>query len=161
VRNEIKAIIDFVEASPLHDKEKGIYLIGDSIGSWYSLVTMRMFPQSNIKGVVFLSPAVLSDWPEWKQPEKYPQLDAVGYLGSIVKVYGNRPGLAIGGSKDIIWQGYSTESAWDSAKFLRQKLGPNIELMEVTSSEHGFHLVESNPAVRQKIADWLTSKALK
>lgn len=86
VRNEIKSLLESVKESPIYDMQKSIYLIGDSIGSWYSLVAVRYFPEE-IKGVIFLSPGILSDWPEWSQPEKYPNLNAKADLLQLQKQY--------------------------------------------------------------------------
>jgi pimeloyl-ACP methyl ester carboxylesterase len=153
VHNEIKALIEVIKNAPSHDQEKGIYLIGSSIGAWYSLVTIYYYPES-INGVVFVSPSILSDWPEWTQPQKYPDLNAKGYLESLVKAFGNRPGLAIGGNKDIIWSGHSIETAWDSAVFIKEQVGENVEIMEVSTKAHKS-FIQDFKIVREKIVQWL------
>lgn len=153
VHNEIKALIEVIKNAPSHDQEKGIYLIGSSIGAWYSLVTIYYYPES-INGVVFVVPSILSDWPEWTQPQKYPDLNAKGYLESLIKAFGDRPGLAIGGNKDIIWPGQSVETAWDSAVFIKEQIGENVEIMEVSTKAHRS-FIQDFKIVREKIVQWL------
>ena len=60
--NEIASILQFVQTTPSYDPQKGIVLIGGSYGSWLSLKTIERFPTLPIKGVVFLSPAILPYW---------------------------------------------------------------------------------------------------
>ncbi len=157
VSNEVLSVIEFIERAPTHDSEKGIYLIGASMGSWVSLVTVHSFPD-RIKGVIFLSPAIL---PEMIAPvPKRPQFNPTNYLKSLIKSFEQRPALAIGSKSDIIAPFLSKDgSALDGALLLREKIGSNIEVMEVSSSLHSGELVDNSREVREKIAQWLVDKA--
>jgi len=158
VRNEIQSLIKFIEKAPSHDPEKGIYLIGGSWGSFLSLVTVQSFP-GQIKGVVFLSPAILPEWVTVDYEKKYPKYNRVRYWKSLVKSFGDRPGLAIGSKTDIIAPHLSKHgSALDGANLLRKEIGPNIEVMEVSTSDHSGKLVSSSSKVREKIVNWLISR---
>lgn len=63
-RNEVSAIIEFVEGAPTHDKTKGIYLIGKGLGSLLSLYAAQAYPDS-IKGIIFLSPDIYQGTFRW------------------------------------------------------------------------------------------------
>ena len=161
VRNEIKSIIEFIEKAPSHDPEKGIYLIGGSWGSLISLDTVHSFPDK-IKGVVFLSPSILPEFVTVEFEKKYSEynFNVVNYWKSLVKSFEERPGLAIGSKTDIIVPHLSKHgSALDSANLLRRDIGTNIEVMEVSTSDHSGKLISTNLKVREKIVSWLSSKA--
>lgn len=149
-RNEVKEIIEFLEKAPTHDPQKGIYLIGASMGSFISLCAVHEFPDK-IKGVIFLSPGIVSQM--WNEPEKYPT--AQKYWDSLLSTFGNRPALAIGGTEDHIVLKWTENTTWDSAKFLHQEIGPNVELMKVETGKHSTHLVSRDGNVRASIVDWL------
>ncbi len=154
VQNEVGSIIDFIERAPTHDPEKGVYLIGASMGSWVSLVAVHSFP-NKIKGVVFLSPAIL---PEWVTTEaKNQQINIKNYWLSLVSSFGKqRPALAIGNKKDIIAPSMSKDgSSLDGAQLLKKEIGPNVEVMEASSSLHSGEMVANSREVRQKIVQWL------
>jgi pimeloyl-ACP methyl ester carboxylesterase len=160
VRNEIKSIIEFIEKTPSHDPEEGIYLIGGSWGSLISLNTVQSFPDK-IKGVVFLSPSINPEFVTIDFEIKYSEynIDVVNYWKSLVKSFGKRPGLAIGSKTDIIVPHLSKHgSALDSANLLRRDIGTNIEVMEVSTSDHSGKLIRSTPKVKDKIVSWLTSQ---
>ena len=160
VRNEIKTLIEFIGKAPSHDTEKGIYLIGESWGSLIALDTVRSYPE-NIKGVVFLSPSILPEFVSIEFERKYAEynFNVVNYWNSLVKSYGECPGLAIGNKTDIIAPHLSKKgSALDSAKLLRRDLGPNIEVMEVSNSDHGGKLIKRRSKVKDKIVSWLTGQ---
>lgn len=155
-RNEVSAIIRFVERAPTHDPQKGIYLIGACIGSMISLETIHSYPDK-IKGVVFLSPMIL---PIFFTPDiqaKYSNLNISDYFKTLVSSFGEHPGLAIGGDADFHPQ--FTESALDSARFLRQEIGPNVEVMALSTSLHATDLIEGKRGVREKIVQWLVDHA--
>jgi hypothetical protein len=155
-RNEVSAIIEFIESAPTHDPKKGIYLIGACIGSMISLETIHYYPDK-IKGVVFLSPMIL---PIFFTPDiqaKYSNLNISEYFKTLISSFGEHPGLAIGGDADFHPQ--FTESALDSARFLRQKIGPNIEVMALSTSLHATDLIEGKRGVRVKIVRWLVDQA--
>lgn len=153
-RNEIQAVISFLEKVPTHDPEKGAYLIGASIGSWISLCAVHQFPDK-ITGVVFLSPAIVAQM--WSEPEKYP--NAEKYWDSLLKSFGDRPALAIGGTEDHIVLKWTESTAWDSAQFLQKEIGTNVELMKVETDKHATVLVSSNKKVRERIVGWLSRSA--
>ena len=50
-------------------------------------------------------------------------------------------------------------SAWDGAQLLRREIGPNVEVMEISTSPHATKLVEGNREVKEKIVQWLTDNA--
>jgi len=153
VRNEISALIVFIEASPTHDAQKGIYLIGGSFGAMIALESVESFPEK-IKGVVFVSPAILPDWYTKEFQSKYPQIDILNHFQSLIKTFGSRQALAIGSSKDQISPQYSG-TALDSAKFLREKIGANVEVFKVESSYHSWELIGKDENTRNHIAQWL------
>jgi len=159
IQNEISAIIKFVERAPTHDPEKGIYLIGASHGSWVSLGTVHSFPDK-IKGVVFLTPGFHYGYfsPKWQA--KYPEQNITNYFNSLIRSFGARPALAIGSKRDIIApQEFKDGSALDGARLLEEELGPNVEVMEVSSSLHQGELIEGSLEVRKKIVSWLEENA--
>jgi pimeloyl-ACP methyl ester carboxylesterase len=159
VRNEVKAVIEFIEKAPTHDPNKGIYLIGASMGSWASLCTVHSFPDK-IKGVVFLSPSLLPEWVSAEEQIKRSDHNLTNYFESLTKTLGQRPALAIGSKTDIIAPHMSkTGSALDGAQLLQKEIGPNVEVMEVSSSLHSGELVSSSRKVREKIVQWLVDKA--
>ena len=41
-------------------------------------------------------------------------------------------------------------SAWDGAQLLRREIGPNVEVMEISTSPHATKLVEGNREVKEK-----------
>lgn len=154
VRNEVTAIIEFIEKAATHDSQKGIYLIGGSMGSWLSLITVRSFSEK-IRGVVFLSPAIL---PEWVKTEQE-QYNAPEYFKSLIKAFDQRPALAIGSKNDIIAPHVSKNgSAFDCVRLLREEIGPAVEMMEVSTSSHSFKLVADSGEVRERIVRWLKEK---
>jgi pimeloyl-ACP methyl ester carboxylesterase len=155
-RNEVHSIIRFIEDSPTHDANKGIFLIGSSLGSWISLRTVHSYPDK-IKGVIFLSPGIVSDM--WNEPDKYP--NAIEYWESMLKAFGTRPAFAIGGSKDNIVLRWSNNTAWDSAQFLRNKIGPNVDILKIETADHAEKLVSQHSDVRGQIVSWLTKHAVK
>jgi len=157
VRNEVSSIIEFIEKSPTHDSEKGIYLIGASMGSWLSLVTVHSFP-NKIKGVVFLSPAILPEWVSKEEQAKSPKRNIVNYFKSLTDTFGQRPALAIGNKKDIIAPP-KTGSALDCALLLRNEIGSNVEVLEVPTSLHAGRLISDRKKIREKIVIWLREKA--
>ena len=155
VRNEVVSLIRFIEGAPTHDVEKGIYLIGSSVGSWISLVAVQMFPEK-IRGVVFLSPAIIPRVFA-EIPKTSPNINVTQYTDSLFKAYGNRPGLAIGSKRDILNPyTYKDQSSLDGARYLRERIGPNIEITEDSSSSHGEQLIVSNRQIRERIVVWLT-----
>lgn len=158
VRNEITKAIEYVENSPSHDSEKGIYLIGGSYGSWLAMVAVNSFPLK-IKGVVFLSPAILREWMTTDQ-EKYPQLNITEYWNTLLEAFGkNRPALAIGGAEEEIRgaQYWPTWPALDGAKFLQEAIGPNVEVYDTSFSKlHATELLGHEPEVTDKIVQWIT-----
>jgi alpha-beta hydrolase superfamily lysophospholipase len=157
-RNEVSAVIEFVERAPTHDPPKGIYLIGGSFGSWISLVTVHSCPQK-IKGVIFLSPAILPEWVTAIGQDKQPGFNVTSYFKSLIRSFGQRPALAIGSKNDIIAPHMSKHgSALDGAQLLRKEIGPNLEVMEVSTSLHSFELVADSRKVRKKIMEWLTAQ---
>jgi|GEM_PF-3439127 len=159
IRNEVSTIIEFIEGAPTHHLDKGIYLIGSSLGSWISLMTVHFFPDK-IKGVIFLSPAILPEMVASDLPIKYPKYDF--NFKTLVNSFGKRPALAIGGTEDIIDANISKNgSAFDCAQLLRNEIGPNVEVMGVASSLHSWELVERNRKVREKITLWLSDQANK
>ena len=159
IRNEITSIIEFVEETPTHDLDKGIYLIGSSMGSWASLCTVRSFPEK-IKGVIFLSPALLYGWLSTKAQAEHPEQNITNYFNSLIISFGDRPALAIGGKKDILApHEFKDGSAFDGAQLLKNEIGPNVEVMEVSSSLHGNGLIEGSEKVRKRIVKWLAEKA--
>ena len=159
IRNEVSAIIEFVESAPTHDPEKGIYLIGASHGSWVSLCTVHSFPDK-IKGVVFLTPGFHKGYFSSEWQAKYPEQNIINYFKSLIRSFGGRPALAIGSKRDIIDRQESKDaSALDGARLLREELGPNVEVMEVSSSFHQGELIEGSEEVRKKIVTWLTVNA--
>lgn len=159
IRNEITSIIEFVEEAPTHDLSKGIYLIGSSMGSWASLCTVSSFPDK-IKGVVFLSPALLYGWLSTEAQAKYPEQNITNYFNSLIISFGDRPALAIGGKKDILSPNeFKDGSAFDGAQLLKNEIGANVEVMEVSSPLHGNDLIEGDEKVRKKIVEWLAQKA--
>ena len=156
IRNEVSSVIEFVEGAPTHDLRKGIYLVGSSLGSWISLVTVHFFPEK-IKGVIFLSPAILPEMVASDVQIEYPQ-----YFKTLINSFGKRSALAIGGKEDIIDPNISKHgSALDSAQLLKNEIGPNVEIMEVSSSLHADTLVESSRQVREKITQWLSAQVNK
>jgi len=42
---------------------------------------------------------------------------------------------------------------------LRREIGPNVEVMEISTSPHATKLVEGNREVKEKIVQWLTDNA--
>jgi pimeloyl-ACP methyl ester carboxylesterase len=91
LQNEISSTIEFVERAPTFDSNKGIYLIGGSLGSWISLLTVKAFPDK-IKGVVFLSPGIIP-----AMVTTFPgKFDRESYFKSLTDSFGDRPALAIG-----------------------------------------------------------------
>ena len=161
VRNEILSIIEFLERAPSHDPEKGIYLIGGSFGSWISLVTVSSFPDK-IKGVVFLSPAIIPEMVSADKQARARKLNISNYFQSLIQSFGQRPALAIGSKNDIIDPDaifFKDGSAWHGAQLLRKEMGPNVDVMEVSSSLHANKLVEGNREVKERIVQWLTANA--
>jgi len=154
-RNEISSIIEYVLKAPQHDQEKGLFLIGSSMGSWFSLLTVRHL-QEKISGVVFVSPAIVEGIVE----SEIAGYDVVGYSKSLFSAYGNRPGLVIGAKGDLIGRPgiWKNQSTLDGANLLRQRIGSNIEVFEVASSAHGEKLIETDEQSRTKIVTWLESK---
>lgn len=160
VRNEVSTVIEFVERAPTHDSKKGVYLIGGSMGSWVSLCTVHSFPDK-IKGVVFLSPALLPEWVTTDQA-KHPEHNISNYFKSLIKSFGQRPALAIGSKTDIIAPFMSKDgSALDGAQLLKKEIGPNVEIMEVPTSLHSNDLVAGSREVREKIIQWLNDQLKK
>ena len=160
VRNEVLSAIEFIERAPTHDSAKGIYLIGASMGSWVSLVTVNSFPDK-IKGIVFLSPAILPEWVTTDQA-KYPKRNISNYFSSLVRSFGQLPALAIGSKNDIIAPFISKHgSALDGALLLRKEIGSNVEVMEVSTSLHSWELVSRSRKVREKIIQWLNDQVRK
>lgn len=155
IHNEIDTILQFAERSPMYDSKKGIYLIGGSYGSWLSLVAVHSYPNKNIKGVVFLSPAILPEWAIYN-PQTKITLDKAVYFKNLVKSFGQRPALAIGSKNDIIDPHESKDgSTIDGAKILSQEIGSNVEILEVTSALHSNKLISGSKEVRDKIIKWL------
>ena len=158
IRNEVKTAIEYIEETPTHDPEKGIYLVGSSYGSWLAMVTVNSFP-SRIKGVVFLSPSILREWVTTDQ-EKYPQLNIVEYWSTLVNVFGkDRPALAVGGAKEKLRgaKGWPTWPAIDGANFLQEAIGSNVEVYDTSFSElHGIELFGHEPEVTTKVVQWIT-----
>lgn len=153
VRNEVTAVIEFIENTATHDPNRGIYLIGGSFGSTISLYTVKSFP-NKINAVVFLSPAI---FPRLLTPEiqaRYPQLNIEKCFNTLFTSYGGRPGLAIGSKKDIV-DFKKINSTLDSVQLIRQRIGTNIETIEDTTSLHAWKLVGKNKEVRDKIVQWL------
>lgn len=151
VRNEISALIEFLEKAPSHDQEKGIYLIGSSMGSFIPFVVKRYFP-TKIKGIIFLSPGILAmNFEEGKKRNP----DVYTYFNSLKKIIVGTPALAIGSQNDTLWPGYFKETTWDSAQLIRSEIGPNVELFESTAPAHGAILIEESKVVRAKIVAWL------
>ncbi len=68
--------------------------------------------------------------------------------------FGDRPGLASGGNKDLLWAGQSVETAWDSAVFIKEQIGENVEIMEVSTKAHRS-FIQDFKIVREKIVQWL------
>jgi pimeloyl-ACP methyl ester carboxylesterase len=155
-RNEVHSIIRFIENSPTHDTDKGVFLIGSSLGSWISICTVHNYPEK-IRGVIFVSPGIVSDM--WNEPDKYP--NATEYWESMMKAFGTRPALAIGGSKDNIVLKWSNRTAWDSAQFLRNELGSSVDLLKIDTADHAEKLVSQHSDVRAQIVSWLTKHVLK
>ena len=154
VQNEVQTVIEFLEKNLTHDPEKGIYLIGGSFGSWISLVTVASFPDK-IKGVVFLSPAILPEMVSAGRQTKLPQFNISNYFQSLIQSFGQRPALAIGSKNAIFYPGrFKDGSAFDSAQFLRRKIGSSVEVMDVSTSQHSKDLVEGNREVKEKIVQW-------
>jgi pimeloyl-ACP methyl ester carboxylesterase len=158
VRNEISAVIEYVKNAPTHDPKQGIYLIGGSYGSWLSLVTVNAFPEE-IKGVVFLSPAIL---PKWMTPgaEIYnPRLNIIKYFQALIRSFGQRPALAIGSKTDFIIHDKPNDgSALDGVLLLKKEIGPNVEVMEVSTPMHAQILAARSQEVREKIVQWLSKQ---
>jgi len=120
------------------------------MGSWVSLCTVHSFPDK-IKGVVFLSPALLPEWVSTDHQAKHPEHNS-NYFKSLIKSFGQRPALAIGSKTDIIAPFMSKYgSALDGAKLLKKEIGPNVEIMEVSTSLHSNDLVAGSREVREKI----------
>ena len=101
VKNEIRALLEFVESSPTHDPQKGVYLIGGSFGAMIALESVASFPDK-IKGVIFVSPSVLPVWFTEETQSRETKFDIINHFQSLVKAFGSRPGLAIGSDKDKI-----------------------------------------------------------
>ena len=160
VRNEISAMIEFIENAPTHDPEQGIFLIGGSYGSWVSLVSVSSFSEK-IKGVVFLSPGILPEWVSSQAQAEHPDVNISQYFQSLIKCFGQHPALAIGSKSDIIAPNFSRGSALDGAQFLRETIGSNVEVMEVSSSLHSFRLIEGSEEVRTQISQWVNDQAKK
>ena len=96
----------------------------------------------------------------WNEPqEKYP--NANEYWESMLKAFGTRPALAIGGSKDNIVLKWTNNTAWDSAQFLRKKIGPNVDILKIETADHAEKLVSQHSDVREQIVSWLTRHAMK
>ena len=158
-RNEVDSVIKFLENAPTHDKSKGIYLIGSSMGSLVSLYTVQSHPDS-IRGVVFLTPALIPDMFEEARKTEYKDLNLnVDFLDSLTDSYENRPGLAIGATEDFFVEWKKT-STWVGAQFVQRKIGSNVVLMKVTDKRHGTFLVAGNKKVRKKIVEWLIEQAI-
>jgi len=160
VRNEILTLIQFIENAPTHDPEQGIFLIGGSYGSWVSLVAVSSF-SDKIKGVVFLSPAILPEWVSSKAQAEHPDQNISEYFESLIKSFGQRPALAIGSKSDIIAPNSSKASALDCCQLLRERIGSNVEVLEVSSSLHSFALVEGSEEGRRRITQWLSDQVKK
>jgi pimeloyl-ACP methyl ester carboxylesterase len=160
LRNEISAIIEFAENSPTHDPKQGIYLIGASYGSWLSLVTVNAFPDK-IKGVVFLSPAIPSNVVVPNQAQN-PTMNITKYFKTMIGSFGQRPALAIGSKTDILIPDKPNDgSALDSAIFLKNEIGANVEVMELSTSLHEQNLIMGSEEVRSKIVQWLKEQSAK
>jgi pimeloyl-ACP methyl ester carboxylesterase len=161
VRNEISAVIEFVENAPTHDPKQGIYLIGGSYGSWLSLVTVHSFPEK-IKGVVFLSPAILPKWVSPGAETHNQKLNIIKYFQTLIRNFGQRPALAIGSKTDtIIHDKPQDGSALDGVLLLKKEIGANVEVMEVSTSLHAQALVKGSQEVREKIVQWLSEQVAK
>ena len=154
MKNEVTTLIEFLEGAPTHDMDKGIYLIGGSFGSMVSLVTVKEHPEK-IPGVVFLSPAILPEWFTAKMQAKRPGFDILDYFDSLIKAYGNRPALAIGGTHDKIHPKFKG-TAYDGSVFLKEKIGASVEVIKISSSQHSKDLVAKNSKVRKAIVEWLS-----
>jgi pimeloyl-ACP methyl ester carboxylesterase len=153
VRNEVSTIIEFIEKTPTHSPEKGIYLIGDSFGSVIALYTVKSFPEK-IKSVVFLSPAIS---PKWVSPEfqaEFPQFNIEKCFEDLFKAYGQRPGLAIGSKKDI-FDVRKTTSTLEGAEFIKTGIGSNIKILAVSTGTHGSKLIANDKYVRGEIVKYL------
>jgi pimeloyl-ACP methyl ester carboxylesterase len=151
-RNELIAIFEFIAKAPQHDSGKGVFLIGSSFGSWLSLLAVKERPE--VAAAVFLSPAIVPGFVETEQQG----INVLNYSQNLFMSYGNRPGIAIGGAKDIIDQEFKEQSAFDAANLLRRRIGLNIEVVEVATSAHGEKLIEGDEALRQKIVSWIKSQ---
>jgi pimeloyl-ACP methyl ester carboxylesterase len=156
-KNEVATVIEFIEGAPTHDKTKGIYLIGTSMGSLVSFYAVQEFPES-IKGVVLVTPAIIDKMFEGARKEKYASYNwDVKFFDRLIESFGDRPALAIGGRQDYFREWLST-STWDSAKFIKSKIGPNVELMDLLGSLHSVRLIEKDEEVRRRIVEWLTEQ---
>lgn len=156
-KNEVAAVIKFIEGAPTHDGTKGIYLIGSSMGSLVSFYAVREFPES-IKGVVLVTPSIIEEWFEGARKEKYASYNwDTKFFDRLIESFGDRPALAIGGQQDYFKE-VPTATTWESAKFIKSKIGPNVKLMDIFGSLHGVRLIQNDEEVRKKIIEWLTEQ---
>jgi pimeloyl-ACP methyl ester carboxylesterase len=160
VSKEISLIIEFLEKSPTHDPNQGIYLIGGSYGAWLSIVTANTF-LDKIRGIVFVTPAILPNMIDPNQAQN-PHMNISNYFRSMVRGYGERPALAIGSKTDIINNNKPEDgSAFDSAMLLKREMGDNVEVMEVPTSVHEQYLLAGSDEVKRKVIEWLKKQAAK
>lgn len=158
VRNEMAALLKYIEESPMHDSQKGIYLLGGSFGALVSLETVSAFP-NEIQGVVFVSPAVVPALYTQKWQNKYNKYDVIEHFEKLINAFGDRPALAIGGAGDRISQRFPG-SALDAANFLHNKIGDTLDVMEVKSSRHSYDLIEGDKRAREAIIEYIKTHAL-
>jgi pimeloyl-ACP methyl ester carboxylesterase len=154
-KNEIAACIELLERTPTHDPEKGIYLIGESYGSWVALVAAHYFPEK-IKGVIYVSPSILLSYWKNENPQHKLEAESSTYLDLLIKSYGNRPALFIGSQKDKVSDNTSTI---ENVRFLNEKMGSNKQIIDADSSFHSFKLLTNKKDIRKMIIQWLLEQA--